>query len=329
MLSAMTGLLYARISERRLVVDWTDGAYSDDGTNAFHRYFACAAADPDDAVPETDSVTPAIWQGHLRDTTRDVERRYRHPRRARLGRSSWRRRSLQHDTSIHLGTLDHDARVAVWWSYADKVGDLRPHFRGELGELAGMSTHEILAMLLREELQLRPDIRERVDRFSAERLGGRTVGVHLRLSDRRVRVPAILAALDALLKREPDLKVFGATDSVEAKELLERRYPGVIMTPHWYPPPGTSLHQNRACPDRLENGVEALVDMYLLGGCDHLVGDTASSFTRIARLLMADPERQMLDVKPPPDLRGRFVSRMRRRHPRIVRGVYRVAGLSR
>ena len=34
MLSALTGILYARLSGRRLIIDWRDPTYSSDGSNA-------------------------------------------------------------------------------------------------------------------------------------------------------------------------------------------------------------------------------------------------------------------------------------------------------
>ena len=39
MLSAMTGVLYAMLSQRNLVVDWSDSTYSDDGQNVFPKLF--------------------------------------------------------------------------------------------------------------------------------------------------------------------------------------------------------------------------------------------------------------------------------------------------
>jgi hypothetical protein len=210
--------------------------------------------------------------------------------------------------------LSYKADVAVLWTYSAKVDSLRRHFLGEFAELSWMSTTEILRTLLTQDLVLHPGIQARVDAFRARHLHGRTVGVHLRLSDRRIRVRALLDALDALLDREPDLKIFAATDNIEAKTMLEQRYRSVITTPHWYPAPGKRLHNNPQGPDPAESGVEALVDLYLLGGCDYLIGDTTSSFTRVAGLLMAAPDGKIIDVKP-----------RQKRHIRLRRQIVRYA----
>ena len=39
LLFLLSALLYARLTERLLVVDWCDQTYSDDGTNAFPLLF--------------------------------------------------------------------------------------------------------------------------------------------------------------------------------------------------------------------------------------------------------------------------------------------------
>jgi hypothetical protein len=286
--SLLTGILYARLTGRRLVVDWSDHTYSNDGSNVFHRLFFCPSAGEVDELPEAASVTPEMWRGHLRDSVDDLRQAYRHLSFARF----------THESSVDLTNLDQAADIAVFWQFAQKVDTLRPHFRGEFEPLSQLSTRTILRMLLTEDVALHPRIRARVTELKASHLEGRTVGVHVRLSDRQVRVRAILDQLDVLLNRDPDLGIFAATDNSEVLAILERRYPGVITTPHWYPPPGQPAHSNPACPDRLESAIEALVDLYLLASCDYLVADTTTSFARIAGLLMAAPDGNIIDVKP-------------------------------
>ena len=67
------------------------------------------------------------------------------------------------------------------------------------------------------------------------------------------------------------------------------------------------MHSNLECPDRMENGIEALVDMYLLAACDYLVVDEHSSFSYVASLLTNAPDSNVFNVQRggnlPPDLR--------------------------
>jgi hypothetical protein len=304
-LCALTGILYARVTGRRLIVDWCDGVYADSGTNAFPRLFDQPSAGELDELPDTASVVPRIWRGHLRDSARGVQRAYyRTPRGVVFGALERMRvisrrsmvRRLQRDLSVDVAGSAHDEAVAVLWSYEERISAMRPLLRGEFAELGRLTTPEILRGLLARDLRLRPEIQIRVDEFRKEHLEGPTVGVHLRLSDRRVQVDRVLVELDSLLAREPGLTIFAATDSIEGKELLEDRYARVRLTQHWYASAGAPLHKDPSRPDRLERGIEALVDLYLLGGCDHLIGDGSSSFTAIAALLASSRGAHVVDV---------------------------------
>jgi hypothetical protein len=71
-LAFLSGLLYARLTGRRLVVDWCDGSYAPPDLNAFPLLFRSQRARPLDSLPPFPSVTPWIWQGHLRSTALEV-----------------------------------------------------------------------------------------------------------------------------------------------------------------------------------------------------------------------------------------------------------------
>ena len=63
---------------------------------------------------------------------------------------------------------------------------------------------------------------------------------------------------------------------------------------------GVALHMAPRRSNRFENAIEALVDLYLLGGCDYLIGDWTSSFTRVAGLLASSRGAELVDVGPLP-----------------------------
>ena len=107
LLAALTGIRYARLSGRRLVVDWRDESYSDDGTDAFPRFFDCPASGSTDEVPSTESVTPTIWRGRLDESVMELRRAL-----GDLPKAGFHRR-----TSVDLTRLDHDHDVAVMWLF--------------------------------------------------------------------------------------------------------------------------------------------------------------------------------------------------------------------
>lgn len=286
MLSALTGILYARLSGRKLLVDWSDPIYSSDGSNVFHSFFKCPLFSPADRLPETDSVIPNVWRGRLNESSIAMQERYGGIADSQI----WRK------FSIDLTKLDYQEDVAVMWTFIEKIDLLRGHFRGAYEELSRASTEAILRESLREYLILRPEIRERVDRFKIERFDRKTVGVHIRYTDHQASLWTIIKRLNALLKREPGLQIFLATDNIQIKNMFEENYSSVISTPHWYPPAGLRLH-GKSHPNQAESGVEALVDLYLLAECDYLIIDTSSSFSDIARLLTNAPDSHVINVR--------------------------------
>ena len=76
MLCALTAILYARLTGRRLIIDWSDDTYSNDRSNAFHHYFQCSSCSPTDGILSTDSVSPSLWLGHLHESSREIAKRH-------------------------------------------------------------------------------------------------------------------------------------------------------------------------------------------------------------------------------------------------------------
>ncbi len=284
MLSALTGILYARLAGRRLIIDWSDPAYSKNGTNVFHDLFLCTLCDPTEKIPETDSVSPAVWKGSLHKSATSMRKPYRNITQ------------FLKNTSIDLTRLSYEEELAVMWAYHGEVDQLRGHFIGACKGYVSMSKEVILTRLLREDLILHPRIQSKVNEFKHKEFTGKTVGVHIRYTDHRSSLLAILDKLNTLLRLEPGLQVFLATDNIQIKKIFDENYPDVITTPHWYPKPGSRIHNNSACPDRLESGIESLVDLYLLAECDYLIIDTSSTFSYVAMLLTNADKSHIFDM---------------------------------
>jgi hypothetical protein len=305
-LSALSGILFARLSRRTLIIDWSDPAYSGDGANVLSRFFDCRSCVPTDDIPVSDSVRPAIWRGHLGDSVCQMQAL----NGIDLGRTV-------RELSVDLSRLDDSEDVLVMVVYRNKLKTLRPHFPTRMPEFVGASDEFILAKLLREELILRAEIRERLERFKREQFGSPTIGVHVRYSDYRVRFVSIISRLNALLKREPGARIFLATDNVEMKVLFESVYgDAVTTTSHWYGEPGIAIHRASNRPDPAERGIEALADLYLLAECDQLILDTTSSFSYLAAVLSKATAPNIIRVaqgaKGDRDKRRRVTKMMRR-----------------
>ena len=184
------------------------------------------------------------------------------------------------------------------WSYTQLIRRARKHFRGDFATLASKSDDSILAELLRTSLLPRIEIRARVKKWQAEHFGsGPVIGVHIRFMDTklpnvpfvnsRTSIDSFFAAIDGIMTKVPKSVIFLATDNREAQHLVEKRYPRVVATEKWFPTTGTAkeMHQNDECPDRFNNAIEAIVDMYLLAECDYLVFPSSATFSYISEFV--------------------------------------------
>src|SRR6202030_4189800 len=103
-----TGMLYARLTGRQLLIDWSDEFYSANGANSFHIFFESPQVSPRVEIPATDSVRPAIWRGHLQQTARQMWREYRRSHRIMMN-PGWGWRVF----SCDLTRLDHQEDLLV------------------------------------------------------------------------------------------------------------------------------------------------------------------------------------------------------------------------
>jgi broad specificity phosphatase PhoE len=91
--------------------------------------------------------------------------------------------------------------------------------------------------------------------------------------------------------------IFLSTDSQEVVEKFQQEFANIITTPKWFPPSGERMHQNwDQCPDRVQNGIEALMDMYLLASCNDLIFSSQSSFGLVASILSKASKQHLHDV---------------------------------
>jgi hypothetical protein len=297
--SLLSAILYARLTGRRLLVDWSDPSYSNDRSNSVHRFFDSKEFDPSDEIPETKSVRPAIWRDHLRESVRAMVRAHMPTR--------WDDPLVSRPLSIDVSRVDCEEDLLVFWSYFPLIDAMRRHFRGPFAVLHKLDTFTILKQLIRESLQLHPEIRERVRQIKGSWPAGPVLGVHVRYSDKKTRFSVIQQKVAALLSQHPGMRLFLATDNKSIEDLFERTWPGTMTAPKWYPSATKKMHENEECPDKVRNGVEALIDLYLLADCDYLVVDTSSAFSHLATILSDRDRSRIRDVRPwgwlPPRMR--------------------------
>ena len=152
----------------------------------------------------------------------------------------------------------------------------------------GLDKNGIIKKVLKEEMPLQENIRIRIDDFKQKYWAEKVIGVHIRYTDRK--------NLGRLLDRYPDAHIFLATDNKNVEEEYKSKFKNVFSTSKWYPESGGSMHQNGGCENKVENGIEALVDMYLLADCDGLVYSGQSTFSVISSILSDANRSDIIDI---------------------------------
>ena len=288
-LCLLSAILYARLTKRFLIIDWCDSYYSADRTNSFDRFFRYKGDNRITALPVTDSIAPAIWRNHLQKTVSEMF--------GKFARDTYRHPDTWSKLTIDLSSLDYAETCLVMWAYFEQIDILRKHFRGEFEKYRGKSTKTILGGLLRENLSLNEDIQSKVDDFTKDWQGRVTIGLHIRYSDKKSRIPTMLKKLDALVKSHPGARIFLTTDNIEVKDKILNKYPNALTTPKNYPNAGRPMHFGFKGSAPIKLGVEALIDICVLAACDYLILDESSAFAYVASMICKAPDHHIFNFQ--------------------------------
>ena len=287
MLAVLGGALYAKLSGRRLVVDWTDWHFADPGQNVYSFLFD-SPAESVSAVSQDLPVVPSVWAGHLGVAASD--------RCDQLFPKRLHDYSVVFDTSIDVARLDYPEPIVVFWAWDQQIWRMRRHLRRALPELRGQSDWQIMKELAAQYLRPSALVRAQADAFKAEHFRGPVVGVHVRYTDRKVPLDAIHRGVGAALKRRPGARVFLATDSEIVQKEFVARYPDVLVRPKDFRSGGQPLHMDYWANGKNARAADALTEMLLLAECDALIYAQRSSFSHVAHLLSSMNERDVVDV---------------------------------
>jgi len=288
MLCAMTGILYGQLTGRVTVVDWRDAVYSTDGSNTFSTFFSCPEVQPETVLPAEGTIRPALWAKGRDVSVGDMIRKYDPTKHSSV--------VIHRKYSVDVRTLDYDEDIIVFWYYTQRIRALSAHFNRAQSDLAGLGVGGVIREMLTKRMTLREGICRQIDEFKAKHWADQVIGLHIRHSDKQTNLRAYRRALLRILRRAPKAHIFLATDNQAISDEYHQQFKNVISTPKWFPDGMSSMHQNDGCPDRVANGIEALVDMYLLSYCDYLIYPSASTFSWISHILSGLPSKRVVDI---------------------------------
>ena len=289
MLCAITGILYGQLTDRLTVIDWRDAAYSNDGSNTFSRFFNASCVYPEIILPKNVAIRPDIWTGQLHKSMSAMLSEQDPNKHS----SIWIHRKY----SVDVRRLDYDEDIVVFWHYTGRIKALKAALWDADCGFTGLDVGMIIRKVLLEQMKLSDEVCRRIDdfKFSAS-WPEKVIGIHIRYTDMRTNLAGYERALRRFLQREPNAHIFLATDNQQINRYYHERYKNVFSTPKWFPDSFSTMHQSSVCPDRVLNGMEALMDMYLLASCDYLIYPGRSTFSWISRILSDIPSERIVDI---------------------------------
>ena len=289
MLCALTGILYGQITQRKIIVDWRDAGYSNDRSNTFSRFFDCTCIYPETVLPAAATIRPAVWKNNLDKSMSEMISRFDPDKHSSL--------RIHRKYSVDIRKKDFEEDILVFWNYSHRIPALMPFLRDSNHGFAGLSERQIIRKAIKEFLPLSQTIKQHIDEIKKEHWHRPVIGVHVRYTDRKARLKPYERTLNRFIEHAKKPRIFLATDSKHIEQWYRENYDDVFSTPKWFPENSQTMHQNPGCPDRIDNGIEALVDMYLLADCDYLIYPGNSTFSWISAILSEAPRQNVVDVE--------------------------------
>jgi len=264
--TTLSAILYAQLSKRILFIDWSDTLYSEYRHNVFNEFFRLSDVE------------------HVSELPRNILRRSL--------------RMPAEFTNRAFKRIDHPQEIIKVRGFLKTIDMLRADFKGEFRHYAKMTTLEILGELLSKNLILNEEIRSRVDDFKHKHFQGKMLGVHVRYTDAKRPLKFYDQAMNEMLNRHPESTIFLSTDNLSIIREYEKKHKKLITRKKWFPDEdGATLYGHRECPDRLQSGMDALVEMYLLAECDALIYTSYSTFTTLPLAISKMRKEDWYDIE--------------------------------
>jgi hypothetical protein len=293
----IVAIMYARLTDRTLIVDWRDTTYGDGTRNYFHDLFQLHAIDHSLTIP-TDGVThPPAWHSRIHKSLDEI---------VTEDCFIWNRREGRLLYSFDQANLNYTADNLVMWEM-DQYKEVESVFLEKFPKFAGKSHEDVQRSIFREHLRINLDLLHAAKEFENVFFDpNEMIGVHVRKTNEsdssryNPDVAKFIYETNRLLEYRITRKVFLACDNLDVIQQFRDRFgvSRVLVIPKWMPKAGMHLHKNPTCPDLLGNARDAILDAILLGRCNWLITSASSSFSWLGRMLSNAPLKHQITLSP-------------------------------
>ena len=298
LLCAIGSAVYAKDHRYDLYVDWSDQGFStgrqtSNRDNFFPLFFQrprLPEARFQEALNQTQGVFPATWAGNLQLSFDELmiqcgDDDDELPMSAKYS-ADFHHEPANATTIIHSG-------------YGDELYRQRNYSLRRVGVNDYLFPERQIGDAFRRFFTLADPIIEQLQGFKSKKFTSPMIGVHVRYSDMKNPYGKYFPFIAKVLARQPEARIFLATDNAAVEQEFQQRYPGrIVSTEKWFPEPGRPIHRVRANPDRIASTTAALLDVLLLASCDYLCINSRSSFSYTAKAIAALPPDRIHDSSP-------------------------------
>lgn len=272
--SLLVGILYAKHSERILLVDWSGGVYADAGSDPYPMFFSVEGVPEVRSFPDTDDVYPSRWRGRLGQSLHQVY--------TDDGWPSWDRATTIKEYSADLSKLDYSEQALVIWDF-DQLNKLALTLN-----IAKQPMLTLYTQIAQQHLRLTADLQLALTKAYAS-FNNPELGIHIRATNefRENKGAVVLDDFVATIENSgfSSGSLFLATDNAAVEEKLKARFPATQTLTKWFSQPGDSLHLNKNCPDKTDGLRAAILDIMMLSRCPNLLITPHSSFSELAQIM--------------------------------------------
>ena len=290
MLCAASGILWAKAAKRKVYIDWRDQAYSSNEENSFFHFFENSQILKEAPVC-TSNIFPKVWKGNQNYSISKMIGTYDPKKFGSL--------LIHKKYSINPKNIYYPEDIVVFWHYIGFFEKIKAIVRNTLPEFSKMSLEVMMRKVIVEEMKLLPKIQYLIDNYKKQNFQENMIGVHIRYTDRKINLIKIENAIKKVLNKNKEAMLFLCTDCKDIENTYRRKYgERVFFTEKWFPATDSkrsALHYNN-CPDRVQNGVEALIDMYLLSQCNYIIYSENSTFSYISRVISDLPNDKVINI---------------------------------
>lgn len=309
---------YARITDRKLYVDWTDGMFAPEGENAFVQYFRIEDFPHVDSFGQLDCDTfypPAYKELEMDNCI------YNYFKKDQIKNRYVRKGMHYAFKGLHSLGRKNDGidKRACKWSQSYQAFVLKPELREKFGgeQRFAFGAHLSRSIdadaviycdnipfydpeMMRQHIALAPDMQKAVDDFVRDSgIGKGTVGVHVRASGKKCYgdMQKFLNRLVPFCESRGADRVFLCTDNAGIEKLFREKLGERVITQPKYLPEisgrQTGIHdfaQSSRDGELIKRlTTEAVVDMFSLARTEYLFTQFGSTFSEISRVYHANP----------------------------------------